>query len=95
MNKLKGTTLVLVLMVIQILINLFIIFTIPQMGLLMLIDTALIIFTYVGFNKGIRGWAIFAIVYGLVSALLSFSEGMYINLGLLLLVAGIFGLTDQ
>lgn len=95
MSKLKGTTLMLVLMIIQLVLNTFVLITLPEVGALLLIDTALVVATYIGFSKGTRGWAIFAVVYGILSFTFAFSQGTYLNIGILILVAGIIALNDK
>jgi hypothetical protein len=93
--KLRGTVLMLVLMIIQIVLNVIIFLALPEVGLLVVIDTILIIVAYVGFNRGVRGWAIFAVVYGVISAGLSLIQGTVISIGLGMFIAGIVALTDN
>jgi len=95
MLKLKGTVLMLVLMIIQIVLNVFILMTMPEIGWIFLFDTVLIICTYIGFNKGVRGWAIFAVIYGAISTMIAFSQGTFLNIGVLVLVAGIVALASK
>ena len=92
--ELKGTVLVLITMIIQIIINAIVLITLPAFGMIMLIDT-LIIASYFGFKNGKRGWAIFATVYGIISMGLAFSQGNFINISILLLIAGILALSDK
>lgn len=94
-HRLKGTVLMLVLMIIQIILNVIILIGLPAVGALVLIDTLLVILTYVGFNKGQRGWAIFAVVYGALSTVIAFAQGTFLNIGVLILVAGIVALADD
>ncbi len=93
--SLKGTTLLLITMIIQIILNVIILFALPAAGTFILIDTALIIATYIGFKNGKRGWAVFALIYGIISMLISFSQGNFINISILVLIAGILALTDE
>ena len=95
MLQLKGTVLMLVLMIIQMALNLFILVVFPALGALLLIDTLLVSLTYLGFKKGVRGWAIFAVIYGALSTLMAFSQGTFFNIGILILVAGIIALMDK
>jgi hypothetical protein len=67
----------------------------PSAGLLFLIDTILIIGIYFGFKYGKRGWAIFAIVYSIISLLLAFSQGNFLNISILLLIGGIVALSED
>lgn len=50
--QLKGTVLVLVTMIIQIILNIIVFMAWPSVGALLLIDTVLIIFAYLGFKSG-------------------------------------------
>jgi hypothetical protein len=93
--QLKGTVLVLVTMIIQIILNIIVFMAWPSIGALLLIDTVLIIFMYIGFKSGKRGWAIAAIVYSILSLLLAVSNGNFFNISILLLIAGILALTDE
>ena len=93
--QLKGTTWILVAMIIQIVLNVIIFAWMPEVGALLLIDTVLIIGTYFGFKYGKRGWAIFAIAYSIISLLLAFSQGNFFNLAILILIAGIIGVNDK
>ena len=93
--QLKGTVLMLVMMILQIILNVIILVGIPELGLMVLIDTILIILTYVYFKKGVKGWAIFALVYGIVSFAASAFQGSFLNIGLGVMVAGIIALTNQ
>ena len=95
MDRLKATVLMQVLMIIQIVLNIIVLLLLPPVGLIILIDTALVIVTYVGFTKGIRGWAIFATVYGAISTILSFSQGNFLNIGVGIMIAGIIALTSE
>lgn len=85
----------LVLMIIQIILNVIILIGIPDVGVIILVDTLFVILTYVGFSRGKRGWATFAVIYGAISTIFAFSQGTYFNIGVLILVAGIIALADQ
>ena len=94
--NLKGTGLVLTTIIIQVLVILYIFTILPMAGLLMCIDLALIIATYYGFKARKQGWAIFAIVYGVVIIALAIAQGSLFNIsGILLLIAGILGVNDK
>ena len=93
--ELKGTVLVLITMIIQIVINVIVFITLPPLGMIMLIDTALIAASYFGFKNGKKGWAIFAVAYGIISMIMTFSQGNVLNISILLLIAGVLALSDK
>lgn len=93
--SLKGTLLVLITMIIQIVLNIYILLVLSEEGVLFIIDTALIILAYFGFKSGKRNWAMFAIIYGIISMIFSLSLGNFFNVGILLLIAGIVGWTEK
>ena len=93
--ELKGTVLVLITMIIQVIINAMVLIIFPPLGMIMLIDTMLIIASYFGFKNGKKGWAIFAVAYGIISMIMAFSQGNFLNISILLLIAGVLALSDK
>lgn len=93
--NLKGTGLILATMIIQIILNVIVFVAFPAVGAFMLIDTALIVATYFGFKNGKRGWATFAVIYAVISMVMAFSQGNYLNISILLLIGGILALSDK
>lgn len=95
-TELRGTKFILATMIIQVIINIVILLFVDiQLALFMLLDTGLIIVAYIGFTKGKRGWAIFAIIYGMISLISSLIQGNLLNVGILLIIGGILGLKDS
>lgn len=94
--NLKGTGLILTSLILQI-ISTAVLFIIsgPLLGLLSLIDVALIAFTYKGYLNGEKGWAVFATVYGIISIVMNLVQGVISIGGIVLLIGGIIGLTDN
>lgn len=112
-TKLKGTSFMLVVFVLQIILNIGLIFytLLPLISaiinkydvgvifivvtiltsLLSLIDTVLIGFTYKGFTKGLKGWALFAILYGLVMLTVALIGKNYFNITPLYIIGGFIG----
>ena len=93
--RLKGTGLMLATLIIQILVMVVILFIYPTLAAFMLIDLALIIFTYNGFKNGKIGWATFAIIYGIIILVLGFANGTVNISGVLMTLAGILAHADN
>lgn len=94
--NLKGTGLILTSLILQI-ISTAVLFIIsgPLLGLLSLIDVALIAFAYRGYSNGEKGWATFATAYGIISIVMNLIQSIIPIGGIILLIGGIMGLTDN
>jgi len=94
--NLKGTSLILATLIIQVLVIIYVFTILPSAALLMCVDLALIVATYFGFKARKRGWATFAIIYGVVISVMAIMQGQLFNVsGLLLLIGGIMGAQDN
>lgn len=63
-------------------------------ALVSIIDIILVGACYNGFKKGIKGWAVFAVVWGIIAAIFQVSNGSFPIGGAILLIGGIIGLQD-
>lgn len=93
--QLKGTTLMLVAFILQIIANILILIVLPPAGFFLLIDTVLIGFAYFGFKNGKKGWATFAIIYSILSIIFALMGGSFSIGGILMLIAGILAVSDN
>lgn len=93
--ELKGTKAVLTLAIIQSILNVILLITIPILGAYVLVDTALIWLTFAGYKRGSRGWAIFALIYGTISLAMAIYNGNFLNIGVALMIVALVTLVSK
>lgn len=93
--KLKGTGLILTSLILQVISTLIVFVMMGPLGLLTLIDVALIAFAYRGYSNGEKGWATFATAYGIISIVMNLIQSIIPIGGIILLIGGIMGLSDN
>jgi len=63
----------------------------PAIILLSMVDIILVSLCFAGYLRGSQGWALFAIIYGVLSIIFGLSSGDISIAGILLMIGGIIG----
>lgn len=102
MNQtLKGTQIVLVALIVQVLLNLIILGIVFDFGVIVLVDTIVILLMYLGLRRGKSVAALFAVMYGIIAIILrvliyTWVFDIFLSLnGVAVMIAGIIALKDN
>lgn len=96
-KELKGTTLILIALVLNVVSLIMIVSNIspftpapsPFLTVFLFLDAALIIAMHRGFKNGVEWWGAFALIYGVIGFILNAIQGNFINITILIIIAGL------